>query len=257
MNCNQTTALIAAHADGELDLLRAHAVARHLRTCPDCAASRQQLIALRTRIRTEAPRFVAPADLRARVSDTLAGWQDAAPPPRMPLRARWGLLGAGALAGCAATVLALMVGTALVDWRARDDIAAEAVAAHVRAQLDNHLIAIASSDQHTVKPWLSQRLDYSPPVQDFADAGFPLAGGRLDQLARQPVATLVYHYRLHTVDVFVRPASGQSALEMRTLRGFNVASATGAGMQWVAVSDVSPDMLSQLVRRMAGSAGAP
>jgi len=67
-------------------------------------------------------------------------------------------------------------------------------------------IEVASSDQHTVKPWLSARLDYSPPVRDLANDGFALTEGRLDTLDRQPIATLVYRYRQHTIDVFVCPS---------------------------------------------------
>src|SRR5213076_1509313 len=66
------------------------------------------------------------------------------------------------------------------------------------ATLCNRLVDVASSDRHTVKPWLSSRLDYSPPVQDFSADGLPLAGGRLDYLDGHPVATLVYRYREHT-----------------------------------------------------------
>jgi anti-sigma factor RsiW len=118
------------------------------------------------------------------------------------------------------------------------------------------LIEVASSDQHTVKPWLSARLDYSPPVQDLASEGFALEGGRLDTLERQRVATLVYRYRLHTIDVFVRPESAHAPSALRTLRGFNVVHVTGSGMDWLAVSDASPDVLAAFVQRLARGAGS-
>jgi anti-sigma factor RsiW len=122
----------------------------------------------------------------------------------------------------------------------------------VRATLSQHVIAVASSDQHTVKPWLSARLDYSPPVPRVDDTGFVLTGGRLDYLDKQPVAVLVYRYRNHVVDVFVRPATARAAAPaLRTLRGFNVAHAHGADMDWLAVSDVSADALLPFARALA------
>ena len=130
-------------------------------------------------------------------------------PPRVASRAlrdrRWRWTAAGALAGSLVTVVAWLAGSLALDRRTGEDIAAAAVAAHVRATLSHELIQVASSDQHTVKPWLSARLDYSPPVRDFAAEGFPLVGARIDDLDGHPVATLVYRYREHTVDVFVRP----------------------------------------------------
>src|SRR6266550_5418935 len=120
-------------------------------------------------------------------------------------------------------MLAWVIGTAVIDLRANEDVALEAVATHVRATLSNRQIEVASSDQHTVKPWLSARLDYSPPVQDLAAEGFALTGGRLDTLERRPVATLVYRYRQHTLDAFVRPDSAHAPLTaLRTVRGFSV-----------------------------------
>ena len=85
----------------------------------------------------------------------------------------------------------------------------------------------------------------------------PLVGARLDSLGGQPIATLVYRYRQHTIDVFVRPLADGAAPLMPTLttqRGFNVAHATGAGMEWWGVSDVSGDVLSALVARLARGA---
>jgi anti-sigma factor RsiW len=245
MNCHEATTLIAAHADGELDRLQRHAVEKHLAGCPGCAEAHQGILALRARLQAEAPYHKAPESLRARMRET------ARPAPRAPDR-RWRWMSLGALAGCAASVIAFFVVTTLMEHRAVDELAVEAVTAHVRATLSQHVIEVASSDQHTVKPWLSARLDYSPPVPRVDDTGFVLTGGRLDYLDKQPVAVLVYRYRNHVVDVFVRPATSRTlTVPLRTLRGFNVAHARGADMDWVAVSDVSADTLLPFVRALA------
>ena len=249
MNCADVMPLIPAYADGEVDGPQRHAIGRHLQRCAACAARHDELRALRERIRAEAPYHAAPAALRARLQTLVA--PDARVTVTSNARDRWRSLFAGALAGCAATVLAWFVTTAVLDWREHEDIAQQAVAAHVRATLGAHLVDVASSDQHRVKPWLSARLDYSPPVQDLADEGFTLVGGRLDTLAQRPVATLVYRYREHVIDVFVRPATSQNASAPRMLRGFNVAYARGAGMDWTAVSDARAEVLSSFVARLA------
>ena len=228
-----------------------------------CAAARharrntEDVLALRAQIRAEVPYFAATPALRERVRALLANARDAAPAPPRPERDRWRWLTEGAFAGCAATVLAWVVGTAVIDWRANEDVAVEAVTTHVRATLSNHLIEVASSDQHTVKPWLSARLDYSPPVQDLANEGFALSGGRLDMLDKQHgcyagLSPSPSHDRR-----FVRPESAHAPSALRTVRGFNVVHATGSGMDWIAVSDVSPDVLTAFVQRLARGDAAP
>ena len=256
MNCNEAAPLVAAYADGEIDGLRGRSIEQHLRGCAACAAKHQGLLALRARLRAEVPYFPAPPALRTRVRALLNDTHGAASArPRLE-RDRWRWLTGGALAGCTATVLAWVLGTAILDWRANEDLVDEAVATHVRATLTNQLIQIASSDQHTVKPWLSARLDYSPPVRDLTNEGFALTGGRLDTLEKRPVATLVYRYRQHTIDVFVRPESAHAPTALRTVRGFTVAHASASGMDWLAVSDVSTDVLSAFVERLAHQAAS-
>ena len=251
MNCNDTAMLISAYADGEADRRQTTSIRQHLAACPRCAAKHDELAALRARIRAEVPRYAAPSSLRASVLASI----DAAKrsePTRIRLGDRWRWLTGGALAGCAATVLAWFVGTAVIAYQENHDIAVEAVTSHVRATLGNHLIQVASSNQHTVKPWLSARLDYSPPVHDMEKEGFTLLGGRIDYLDQRAVATLVYRIRDHTIDVFVCPrAVRMPPSAMRTIRGINVAHASGAQMDWLAVSDVSPDVLSSFVDSLA------
>ena len=242
--------MVAAYADGEVDGLRGHTIRKHLRLCRDCAAKHQELTDLRARIRAEAPYFKAPAALRERVMASIETVRPASSASVRPAE-RWRWMIGGALAGCAATVVAWVIGTAVLDWHANEDLAVEAVTTHVRATLGNHRVDVASSDQHTVKPWLSARLDYSPPVRDFAAEGFALVGARIDYLDRQPVAALVYRYRDHMIDVFVRPPSrNASPAALRMVRGFNVVHATGSGMDWLAVSDLNAAELSSFVQRL-------
>lgn len=252
MKCEEATALVAAHADSEIDRFRGHSLRKHLQGCAECAAEYNAIVELRNRLRSEVPYYRAPPALQERVVAALDAAQ--ARNDARPRRSgeRWGWLGAGALAGCAATLCAWVIGTTVIEGVANEDLAVEATTAHVRATLGNHLIEVASSDQHTVKPWLSARLDYSPPVPDLAQEGFVLTGGRLDYLAGQHVATLVYRYRQHNIDVFVRPETSRSSWRPpRSVRGFNVERATGASMEWIAVSDVNPDVLSAFVASLA------
>jgi anti-sigma factor RsiW len=252
MNCKQAEALVAAHADGEVDALQNYLIKRHLLGCGGCATRYQSTLELRARIRADVPYFVASPELHARVRAMVGAVRASAPPQPRPTSDRWRWLTGGVLAGCTASVFAWMVGTTVLAWRANEDFAVAAVATHVRATLGDHLIEVASSDQHTVKPWLSARLDYSPPVQDLSNEGFTLIGGRLDYLERRPVATLVYRYRQHMIDVFVRPdASRAPTSAPRAVRGFNVTRASGPSMDWLAVSDVEPAVLSALVQRLA------
>jgi anti-sigma factor RsiW len=241
MNCKQAERLVGAYADGEVDALRSFSLKRHFADCAHCAAGYAQILSLRARIRAEAPAFTAPAALQARVRAMASAVRAAALPAVHASARPWRWMSGGAVAGCAATLLAWSVGTAVLDARVEGDFVVAAAATHSRAALGNRLIEVASSDRHTVKPWLSARLDYSPPVQDFAAEGFPLLGGRIDSIDHHRVATLVYGYGHHTIDVFVRPAAARASVApMRVVRGFNVVRASGRDMDWVAVSDAEP-----------------
>ena len=260
MNCSDAESLIAAQHDAELDAVRSRALDAHLLGCPACTAERASLLALRSRLVAAAPYHRAPPALRLeverQVAEAAASTDDVARRSRIPAlsfrSAGRRAFAAGVLAGAATVTLGWLGGTAWLERQADGDLARQLVDAHVRAGLADQRIAVASSDQHTVKPWLSARLDYAPPVVEHPIEGVELVGARIESVERRRVATLVYRYRAHSIEVFVLPVSGRAALEdSRSIRGFNVVQASGPEMEWRAVSDASLEVLRPLVDRLA------
>jgi anti-sigma factor RsiW len=208
-------------------------------------------------IKAFATRYEAPPALRERVTTALR----AAEPPR-PAAVRgasrapwwqWASMGAvfasGVVVAWTLTWLLAVQGEA---GRLSDDVVAD----HVRSLMVAHLTDVASSDQHTVKPWFSGKLDYTPPVQDLSQEGFPLVGGRLDYLDGRSVAALVYRRRLHTINLFVWPCDDTttSGIKRLTRRGYNMVNWCDGGMQFWAVSDLNAGELqtfTQLLRQQA------
>jgi anti-sigma factor RsiW len=149
----------------------------------------------------------------------------------------------------AALAVALGIGMLHSQPSREDLLVDQAVANHVRSLQVGHQVDVASSDQHTVKPWFNGKIDYAAPAFDLAGEGFPLVGGRLDYFDGEPIAVLVYRHRLHTINVFVRPGTDASPRTVpRTLdrRGFAVERWTKDGMEFWAVSDADAATLAQL-----------
>ena len=168
-----------------------------------------------------------------------------------------GVLARGWLAALIVALGAVAAAVALNLHRPADfaPFADELVESHVRAQVSERGIDVISTDRHTVKPWFNGRLDYSPPVEDLAASGFPLEGGRLDYLAHQRVAVLVYRYQKHVIDVYVFPQTGADGAGRNTAgaapptmvrEGYSIAHWSAEGMTWWAISDAAPDALSNL-----------
>lgn len=210
-------------------------------------------------IQSRATRFRAPAAVRERIVTALrlADSAPAATPQKSfwtPLQRAWFGTGlAFALGAITSASVLLLQGAGADDER----LTQEVVAGHVRSLMVAHLSDVASSDQHTVKPWFNGKLDFSPPVHDLSPEGYALLGGRLDYLNRRPVAALVYRHRLHTINLFIAPVSIDADSKTRLLsqQGFNVAEWKTSGMRYWAVSDLNAGELqsfTQLLRQKAG-----
>jgi len=216
----------------------------------------QQDDALGAAIQSGATRYAAPADLRARIVHAL---ERTDPPTREPSRRpratlwqRWGLAGA-AFAGGALLTLALGPLLALQEKDAQFSDAL--IASHVRSLMANHVSDVESSDQHTVKPWFTGKVDFSPPVQDLAQSGFPLLGGRLDYVNHRPVAALVYGRKQHIINLYVWPEveKTEGVNTERSRQGFNMVGWSEAGLRFWAISDLATDELRTFAKRLQGS----
>jgi anti-sigma factor RsiW len=197
MECKDSRPLLEAYLDNELDRTAARNVETHLDTCADCREALTRLDALRRALRDDGLRYVAPASLRERIAGTVVV-------DERSTQSRW-------LGIAAACVVAFGAGGLSVGaWNsthgnASAQLSHDVFASHWRALAATSPVDVVSSDRHTVKPWFAGKVAQAPVVQDFADRGFPLAGGRIDYVGDVRVPVLVYRHGQHIVDVFVLP----------------------------------------------------
>ena len=268
--------LLRLHAalDGELDAMGSLEFEREMRDDAALAAEYRRLATLRDAVRRHAPREAAPQALADRIA-ALTASAPAAPSPQaiatptatvVPFRRRtW--LDSRALAMAASfAVLGFAVGAGLTSLRTptgSGDVAQNLVSDFARAAIAGQPFDVASSDRHTVKPWLADRTTVSASIVDLTPKGFPLVGGRVAVIDRIPTPTLVYRHNEHLVAVTELPlrakgASGTSAID--TIDGYHVARWSDANLAYVAVSDMDENTLGEFVeafRRGGGLATEP
>jgi mycothiol system anti-sigma-R factor len=256
VSCETLSDKLTGYLDGELDQRSVGEVETHLRQCVACATRLERERRLRSAVQAQVKPLRAPDGLRERVRGALRAEVRAEVKER-PRRSAW--IPAWA-ATAAALVLGLGGGWQLATWRTArtkpSDLVTEVVASHVRSLQGEHLTDIGSSEHHTVKPWFTGKLDFSPPVPDFSAQGFPLAGGRLDYLGERQVAALVYRRRQHVINLFVWPSGESSAAPSTTSRrGYQMVRGVAGGMAYWAISDLNVAELAQFAQLTADELG--
>ncbi len=248
MTCEISQALLHGYLDGELDPLRAQEFERHLESCSPCIAQLEEQESLRASLRAAKLYERAPVGLGKKIQREIAN-------TRVESDYQWSWVPIFRwLATSAAIILVLVVtyfgavrffsGSSVVEQAALTEV----IDAHVRSLQPGHLTDVTSTDQHTVKPWFDGKLNYVPPVRDFAENGFPLIGGRLDVLNGRSVAVLVYGRRKHFINVFVWPDSPNDSaiVATGTRNGYQWNYLRAHGMEFCVISDVSATDLHDL-----------
>jgi anti-sigma factor RsiW len=237
-------ALLHGMLDGELDAVNAVQFERHIAGCAACAAEYRRQKELRAAIRRPELFYRAPEHLRRAIENAIpsgvARRTEAAPWWRR-LFADW-RVGAGMSLALAASLALFIVTTG-----SNDKLQEELIAGHIRSLQADHLTDVATSDQHTVKPWFNGKLDVSPPVVDLAGGGFPLTGGRLDYVDGRAAAVLVYRRHQHVINLFVWPDEGAADAPPRASshRGYNLIHWTHGELSFWAVSELNLDEMRE------------
>ena len=236
MNCKEALQT-QAYLDGELDGADAAAAECHLETCAECQALAAHTADLSDAVR-KVVRYRAPDTLRHRLNKALDRQTR-----RSPAKSFWyGAASGGGLSALAAgfALLALLPPSAAT-------LSQSIVDAHTAALTSEKTIMVASSNHHTVKPWLAAHAGISPPVTDFADQGFTLTGGRTDEIAGNHAAVAVYRHGNHEVDLFTWPDRGARLPQAGMARGFRMAFWKMGDLNYAAVSDMDAAAFQKFV----------
>ncbi|MGA0595697.1 anti-sigma factor family protein [Enterovirga sp. CN4-39] len=252
MRCEDALGRLDAFVDGELPEAARSELALHVESCAECSQEVRALRRLHDRV--AGARIPAPAGLRTAIQAGLAAEEARQAARRRNDWFSWHGARLRSVLGQAGTLAAACLLTAIITWSAaqRDFGAEQAVGdalnAHLRGVAQDSPVQVATSDTHQVKPWFAGRLEFSPPVKDLAEEGFPLVGGRVDVIGQERAAALVYRRRLHTITLLVRPRPNAppSAPVLTRQKGFNILGWSKGGMAYWAVSDVSEADLFQL-----------
>ncbi|MGZ6125144.1 MAG: anti-sigma factor family protein [Myxococcales bacterium] len=236
MTCAEVTPLLELELDGELDARSVLEVREHASRCPACGRQAASLRALSEAARAHLTSYDPPPGLERRLLR-----------PLRPHRSR--------LAWAAPALAATVALAVFVAMPGRDGLVDEAVAAHARSLQLDHAIDVATSDQHTVKPWFEGKVGFAVPVRDYPAEGLVLAGGRLDYLDGRPAAAIVYRRGKHVLNLFVLDSPGRRDAPARRedLRGFSCWRWTSGGLQYLLVGDVTGPEMAALAQRMSQS----
>jgi len=227
--CPDKQLLLHALADGELDAGNVLALEAHVVTCAGCAAELVAIREVKARLRSTRPGYAAPSGLLDRVEAAID--DSARPPPRRRAGLETWVLGGG--------MGAIAAGLALFAFLpSGDGLQGQLIDAQARSLEALHLVDVATSDRHTVKPWFNGKVDFAPPVVDLASQGYPLVGGRLDRVDGKRVAALVFRRRAHVINLFVWPGDAPAAPALSHKQGYSLVRWGRGGLVFWAVSDV-------------------
>jgi anti-sigma factor RsiW len=246
--------LIQALVDGELDAAAALALERRIAGDPALAAEHARLTAVKAAVQ-RLPRPELSEAFRARIAALAAPEETeaeaTAPPARLSFDWR-------ALAASVVMTAILASGTTafLMQGEAPDSFAEAIASGHRRSLLAASPIDIASSDRHTVKPWLDAKVGLSPPATDLAQFGYPLLGGRVDVIADRVVPSLVYRHREHLITLVAAPQEqgATSAAAPVSAGGFSLVHWTDGAFSYWAISDMARPELDDFVARFREAA---
>jgi anti-sigma factor RsiW len=266
MTDHLSPSILSALTDGELSPEQLAAANQHLADCFSCTSNALYQGLLKSATTKAGQRYMPPPQLRDRLTALASQTTsvpadpgfDKAPASGSPATWRSGWLGWA----IAAALLLVSASVMLVQQTARKaETASAEQAAMVTEVFDQHVATLAASlppqvistDRHTVKPWFQGKIPFSFNLPESLPKDTTLDGADLTYLHNQPVAQLLYSIGKHRVSVFVlnKPTPGRPSGMVTEHSGFHVMDSGTEDLEVVAVSDVDPARLAELVNTIS------
>jgi anti-sigma factor RsiW len=251
-------AILNALIDGELGADHLAAVNQHLAACPSCTSNALHHSLLKSAVSKAGQRYAPPSNLQKRLTHQIRQEtvKQQASLPHEAVSSHRGFTLYGWAAACA--LLLVIASIFLVQSSTHKltpvssqyaTLATEVCDQHIASLTTYSPLQVVSSDRHTVKPWFQGKLPFSFNLPENLPSGTTLDGANLTYLGNQPTAQLLYSIGKHRVSVFVqRKTDGAPSTKLSLERaGFHVTAFTAKDLEWIAVSDVDPTHLAELV----------
>jgi anti-sigma factor RsiW len=240
-----------AFIDGELSSTEQQGIEQHLTGCHVCTLRVLSATQLKAATARAGNRFAPPPDALARLTAKLHSQSQSTQQTREKKPSRIYSIRPAAWAALAAAILLTV---SLLGWRQLHQtniLAAELLDQHLATLSSGATPQVISTDRHTVKPWFQGRLPFSFNIPDASalPADTTLKGADLTYLNGQPAALLLFTIHKHEVSIFLtqRTASPSLTTLPNTRAGFTLQAATTTDLRIIAVSDVNPADLDNLV----------
>jgi anti-sigma factor RsiW len=242
-----------AFIDGELPPADQQGIEQHLTTCHVCTLRVLSATQLKAATARAGQRFAPPPEALARLTAKLHS-QSQPQLQTMPHPKPTARIYSIRPAAWAALAAAILLAVSLLGWRhlhQTNTLAAELLDQHLATLSTGATPQVISTDRHTVKPWFQGRLPFSFNLPDpqALPPDTTLKGADLTYLNGQPAALLLFTIHKHEVSIFLTQRSTGPTLTTlpNTRAGFTLHTATTPDLHIIAVSDVNPADLDNLV----------
>lgn len=231
MKCEEINHFIDAYLDGELEFVRQEELEQHLVDCQSCRSLLEERRAFRAFFVTSVSQYKAPPQLEARVLAAIRS-----KPAKEKFSFRWQPW----IYATAVVAISVCLALRILFPDAEKELSREAVLLHSRSLSTSHLVDVASPNPVVVKPWLTARLDFAPPLVGSPASGYSLIGGRVDEIENRSVATVIYKHDNNVVSLFCWPPDKEHlSTSERTINGYRVSTWSNAQCNYVLVSKLS------------------
>jgi anti-sigma factor RsiW len=261
---------LSAYIDAELPPAEQQGIEQHLATCHACTLRVLSATKLKAATSRAGHRFTPPSEALARLTAQLHSQSEPQSQPQSqsqpkPTARIYSMRPASIRpAAWAAIAAAILLAISLLSWRQlhqTNTLGAELLDQHLATLSSAATPQVISTDRHTVKPWFQGRLPFSFNLPDATvlPPDTTLKGADLTYLNGQPAALLLFTIHKHEVSFFLTQRSSSPTLTAlpSTLAGFNLRTATTPDLRIIAISDVNPSDLDNLMAALVQAQESP